>query len=81
MTLIVGLTGGISTGKSTVTQMFKSVDIVQMVFNAGFMVQFVLLTLLFCAVTEQPWRWWVAGVPAIVLIVAGVAPQWKITRK
>ena len=27
MTLIVGLTGGIATGKSTVTQMFKSVDI------------------------------------------------------
>ncbi len=27
MTLIVGLTGGISTGKSTVTQMFQSIDI------------------------------------------------------
>ena len=27
MTLIVGLTGGIATGKSTVSQMFKSVDI------------------------------------------------------
>ncbi|MCK5762310.1 MAG: dephospho-CoA kinase [Candidatus Izimaplasma sp.] len=27
MTLIVGLTGGIATGKSTVTQMFKSIDI------------------------------------------------------
>ncbi len=32
--------------------MFKSVDIVQMVFNAGFMVQFVLLTLLFFSVTS-----------------------------
>ena len=27
MTLIVGLTGGISTGKSTITQMFRSIDI------------------------------------------------------
>ena len=39
-----------------------------------------LLTLLFCAVTEQPWRWWVAGVPAVVLIVAGVAPPRRNLR-
>ena len=32
--------------------MLKSVDIIQMVFNAGFMVQFVLLTLLFFSVTS-----------------------------
>ena len=32
--------------------MFKSVDIVQMIFNAGLMVQFVLLTLLFFSVTS-----------------------------
>lgn len=32
--------------------MFESIDIVQMVFNAGFMVQFVLLTLLFFSVTS-----------------------------
>ena len=32
--------------------MLKSVDILQMVFNAGFMVQFVLLTLLFFSVTS-----------------------------
>ncbi len=32
--------------------MFKSVDIMQMVFNAGFMVQLVLLTLLFFSVTS-----------------------------
>ena len=32
--------------------MVKSLDIIQMVFNAGFMVQFVLLTLLFFSVTS-----------------------------
>ena len=32
------------------------------------------LTLLICVVSHHPWRWWVAGAPALLMLIAALAP-------
>ena len=39
-----------------------------------------LLALIVCAVSTHPWRWWVAGVPALLMLVAAATPKQKLLR-
>jgi hypothetical protein len=38
------------------------------------------VTFVACAVGSHPWRWWVAGVPAVVMVVAALNPQRRWLR-
>jgi hypothetical protein len=38
------------------------------------------LTLLACVVSSHPWRWWVAGAPALLMLIAALAPVWRPLR-
>jgi len=38
------------------------------------------LTLLACGVGHHPWRWWVAGVPALLMLIAALAPARRVLR-
>lgn len=38
------------------------------------------LTLLVCAVSHHPWRWWVAGAPALLMLIAALAPARRPLR-
>lgn len=39
-----------------------------------------MLTLGACALTSHPWRWWVSGLPALITLIAAVAPARKPLR-
>jgi hypothetical protein len=39
-----------------------------------------LLALIVCAVSTHPWRWWIAGVPALLMLVAAATPKQKLLR-
>ena len=38
------------------------------------------LTLLVCVVSHHPWRWWVAGAPALLMLIAALAPARRSLR-
>ena len=38
------------------------------------------LTLLVCAVSHHPWRWWVAGAPALLMLIAALASARRPLR-
>jgi hypothetical protein len=38
------------------------------------------ITLVVCAVGSHPWRWWVAGIPATLMLVAAFTPSKRILR-
>jgi hypothetical protein len=38
------------------------------------------LTLLACVVSHHPWRWWVAGAPALLMLIAALAPAQRPLR-
>jgi len=38
------------------------------------------LALLACVVSDHPWRWWVAGLPALLMLVAALAPAARALR-
>jgi hypothetical protein len=39
-----------------------------------------VLTLAFCGLTAHPWRWWIAGLPALFMLVAAAAPARRPLR-
>jgi hypothetical protein len=39
-----------------------------------------ILTLGACALTTHPWRWWVAGVPALLMLAAALLPDRRALR-
>jgi hypothetical protein len=38
------------------------------------------LTLLACVASHHPWRWWVAGAPALLMLIAALVPAWRPLR-
>jgi hypothetical protein len=38
------------------------------------------LTLLVCVVSHHPWRWWVAGAPPLLMLIAALAPARRSLR-
>lgn len=38
------------------------------------------LTLVACVVSGHPWRWWVAGAPALLMLLTALAPAWRPLR-
>jgi hypothetical protein len=38
------------------------------------------LSLLSCVISTHPWRWWIAGLPALLMLIAAVARPWRGLR-
>jgi hypothetical protein len=38
------------------------------------------LTLLICLLSEDPWRWMIAGTPALLMLIAAFMPGWRRLR-